>query len=248
MISPLHAPASALRRMTDRCKAISNLCLRAVGATALFSIGDDDVDEDVELEHDLDLVEAPARPISSVEVLIVIMVCKIEDLMSTVMYELVDELVNVDAGDADAKALVTERLTKKMMNSVSATVVLAEKPCGASYGFKMSAARGSVVVDADDIKFSAFFFGSSLPKRAEFERIFNSRNRTLLNAPSREEGFLKLVKWPRGGAQHVIVRNPAKVCARSRANCAKTCRVTVCANRSHTDVGQHQYETDGPSW
>ena len=113
MISPLHTPGSALKRLTDKCKALGNLCLRTVGATTLFSTGDDDVDEDVELEHDLDLVQAPARPISPIEVLLVYMVCKIEDLISTVIYELVNELVNIDAGDADAKALASQRLTKK---------------------------------------------------------------------------------------------------------------------------------------
>ena len=207
---------SALRRPTDKCKALGNLCLRAVGATALFSISDDDVDEDVELEHDLDLVPAPARPISPIEVLLVYMVCKIEDLISTVMYELADELANVDAGDADAKALASQRLTKKMISSVSATIVLGEKPCGETYGFKISAGKGAVAVDADGIKFAAFFFGSSLPKKATFERIFNPRNRTLQNRPSCQQGFLKFVKWPQGGANYVIAQNPAKVCAITR--------------------------------
>ena len=234
-MTPGRTPASALRRLTDKCKAIGNLCLRSVGANTLFNIGDDErVEEDVELEHDLSLTPAPSRPISPIEVLLVIMVCQIEDLISTVMGELADELVNVDAGDADAKADLSERLTNKMINSVYATIVMGANPGGEFYGAQISAGKGGVTVDADGcIKFAAVFFGSSLPKKPTFERIFNPRNRTLLERPSREADFLKLVKWPHGGCNYVIAQTPAKVCARDRANCAKTCRVMICANRSH---------------
>ena len=230
-----HTPGRALRRLTNKCKALGNLCLRTVGVNTLFSIGDDErVHEDVELEHDLSLMPAPSRPISPIEVLLVIMVCKIEDLISTVMGELADELVNADAGNADAKALASQRLTKKMITSVSATIMLGANPSGEFYGAQISAGKGGVTVDADGcIKFAAVFFGSSLPKRPTFERIFNPRNRTLQNLSSREADFLKLVKWPHGGCNYVIAQSPAKVCARSRANCAKTCRVIICANRSH---------------
>ena len=234
-MTPGRTPASALRRLTDKCKAIGNLCLRSVGANTLFNIGDDErVEEDVELEHDLSLTPAPSRPISPIEVLLVIMVCKIEDLISTVMGELADELVNVDAGDADAKADLSERLTDKMITSVSGAIMMGANPDGKFYGAHISAGKGGVTVDADGcIKFAAVFFGLSLPKRPTFERIFNPRNRTLLERPSREADFLKLVKWPQGGCNYVIANTPAKVCARDRANCAKTCRVMICANRSH---------------
>ena len=234
-MTPGRTPASALRRLTDKCKAIGNLCLRSVGANTLFNIGDDErVEEDVELEHDLSLTPAPSRPISPIEVLLVIMVCKIEDLISTVMGELADELVNVDAGDADAKADLSERLTNKMINSVYATIVMGANPGGEFYGAQISAGKGGVTVDADGcIKFAAVFFGSSLPKQPTFNQIFNPRNRTLRDRPSREADFLKLVKWPRGGCNYVIANTPAKVRARVRANCAKPCRVMICANRSH---------------
>jgi hypothetical protein len=206
-----------------------------VGANTLLSIGDDErVEEDVELEHDLSVMPAPSRPISPIEVLLVIMVCKIEDLISTVMGELADELVNVDAGDADAKADLSERLTEKMVTSVSATIVMGANPDGKFYGAQISAGKGGVTVDADgSIKFAAVFFGSSLPKQPTFKQIFNPNNRTLRDRPSREADFLKLVKWPRGGCNYVIANTPAKVRARSRANCAKTCRVIICANRLH---------------
>ena len=166
-MTPGRTPASALRRLTDKCKAIGNLCLRSVGANTLFNIGDDErVEEDVELEHDLSLTPAPSRPISPIEVLLVIMVCQIEDLISTVMGELADELVNVDAGDADAKADLSERLTGKMITSISGAIIMGANPNGTFYGAKISASKGGVTVDADgSIKFAVVFFGSSLPKK-----------------------------------------------------------------------------------
>jgi len=233
-MTPGRTAADALKRLTDKCKALGNLCLRSVGANTLFAIDDERVEEDVELEHDLSLAPVPDRPISPIEVLLVIMVCKIEDLISTVMGELADELVNVDAGDADAKADLSERLTGEMMTSVSATIIMGANPSGEFYGAHISAGKGGVTVDADGcIKFAAVFFGSSLPKKPTFKQIFNPRNRTLRDRPSREADFLKLVKWPRGGCNYVIANTPAKVCARSRANCTKTCRVIICANRLH---------------
>ena len=113
------------------------------------------MEEDAELEHDLSVMPAPDRPISPIGVLLAIMVCKIEDLISTVMGELADELVNVGAGDADTKADLSERLADKMVTSVSATIMMGANPSGEFYGAHISAGKGGVTVDADGcIKFA----------------------------------------------------------------------------------------------
>ena len=172
MISPGRTPGSALRRLTGGCKAIGNLCLRAVGATTLFSIGADDVDDDVELAHDLDLVPPPERRVTSPpEALLIVMERPIEDLITTVLYEYIDDVVNAE--DADRKEIACQLLTKTMMDSICATIVLSEKPGGESYGFKISAGKGGVDVDADGIKFAVIFLGSPLPKKAAFELILS---------------------------------------------------------------------------
>ena len=102
---------------------------------------------------------------------------------------------------------------------------MAQKPCGSYYNFKISASKGGVVVDADGIRFAAFFLGSSLPKKVKFDQIFKVGSRTFLELPSREEGFLKLMVWPRGGANYVISPNPNKVRAIPRSR--KLCKLSA---------------------
>ena len=224
MTSPDRSQGSALRRLTGKRKATGNLYLRDAGSTTLFGAGDEVVTRDVELVHDLDLAPTPARrPTSPPEVLLVTMECSIEDMNGTVLHDLVNNVVNV--GDADRKELACQTLTKKLMGSASATIMMAEKPCGASYGSKISASKGGVVVDADGIKFAAIFTGLALPNKATFDRIFKVGNRTLLEIASREEGFLKLMVWPRGGANYVISPNPNKVCAIPRSR--KLCKLSA---------------------
>ena len=108
-----------------------------------------------------------------------------------------------------------------MADSISATIVLAETPGGESYGFNISACKAGVDVTLGVIKFAVIFLGASLPNNAMFLRIFKPGARTLLNVPSREEGFLKLLVWPYGGAKGISNSNPTKVCAITRKLCKK---------------------------
>ena len=150
----------------------------------------------------------------------------VEDLNTTSVCDLLAD-VNT-APDADAKELALQTLVPKLVDSVTATIVMAQKPRGSYYNFKISASKGGVVVDADGIRFAAFFLGSSLPKRVKFDQIFKVGSRTFLELPSREEGFVKLMVWPRGGANYVASHNPGKVCAIARSQTVRSRRSRNC--------------------
>ena len=224
---------SALRRLTAKRPAYDNIFFRNADSTTLFGIGDDEVvTEDVELLHDLDAAPVPARlPTSPPEALLIAMEPPVDALNGTILSEHIDDVVNAE--DADRREIACQLLTKTMMDSVCATIVLSEKSGGESYGFKISAGKGGVVLDADSIKFAVIFLGSPLPKQPVFKLIFKPGNRTLLNVPSREEGFLKRMVWPFNGAKGAIAQNPAKVCAITRKLYKNLSRDCLCKPLTH---------------
>ena len=157
--------------------------------------------EDVELVDDLDVAPPPARRVTSPpDALVVIMEQHIDNLDGTILRTPIDDIVRIDAGDADRKESACRELTKTIVNLAKGAIVRSERSGGGNYDFKISASKGGVDVCASSIKFAVIFLGSDLPRKVEFGRIFKPGSRTLQAFPSREEGFLKLMVWPHGGA------------------------------------------------
>ena len=65
------------------------------------------------------------------EVLLLTVTSSVEDLITTCVYDLVDDVV-----DASAKALACQTLTTKLVDSVSATIVMCSKPARNSRGYR----------------------------------------------------------------------------------------------------------------
>ena len=116
MITPAPHSRHVLRRLTAQRPAYEHLHLRAADATTLSaSATAHPWTEDVELVHDLDVAPAPARRVTSPPgALVVTMEAPIEDLDGTILQTPIDDLVNVDAGDADRKRARLPELTKTM--------------------------------------------------------------------------------------------------------------------------------------
>ena len=162
------------------------------------------------------------------------------------MHTPIDDLVRIDAGDADRKISACRELTKTIVNSVKSAIVRSERSGGGTYDFKISASKGGVAVCANSIKFAVIFIGSGLPKKVEFGRIFKPGSRTLQDFPSRESEFLKLMVWPHDGAKGISNSNPAKVCAITRKLYKNLSRDYLCT--VHTDVGKLRSDTEEGAW
>ena len=157
--------------------------------------------EDVELVDDLDVAPPPERRVTSrPDALVVTMDEHIDTLDGTILRTLIDDIVRIDAGDADRKESACRELTKTIVNSVKSAIVRSMRAGGNYYGFTITASKGGVDVCANSIKFAVIFLGSGLPKKVEFGRIFKPGSRTLQDFPSRESEFLKLMVWPHDGA------------------------------------------------
>ena len=243
-----HTRADILRELTAKKPVYNRLHFRDAGATTPFGVGDNTpVATDVELVDDLDMAPSPERlPTRPPDALVVTMEQHIEELDGTILQTPIDDLVRIDAGDADRKASACRELTKMIVNSVKSAIVTSMRAGGNYYDFTISASKGGVDVCANSIKFAVIFLGSGLPKRVEFGRIFKPGNRTLLDFPSRESEFLKLMVWPHDGAKGISNPNPAKVCAITRKlykNLSRDCLCTV-----HTDVGKLRSDTEEGAW
>jgi hypothetical protein len=243
-----HTAAAILRELTAKKPVYNRLHFRAAGATTAFGVGDNTpVATDVELVDDLDMARPPERlPTRPPDALVVTMEQHIDNLDGTILRNPIDDIVRIDAGDADRKASACRELTKLIVNSVKSVIVTSMRAGGDYYDFTISASKGGVNVCANNIKFAVIFLGFGLPKKVEFLRIFKPTNRTLQSLPSRESEFLKLMVWPHDGAKGISNSNLAKVCAITRKlykNLSRDCLCTV-----HTDVGKLRRETEEGAW
>ena len=242
-----HTSAEVLRQLTAQRPVYDRLHFRAAGATTPFADDVALVTEDVELVDDLDVAPPPERlPTRPPDALVVTMEQHIDNLDGTILRTPIDDIVRIDAGDADRKASACRELTKMIVNSVKSAIVTSMRAGGDYYDFTISASKGGVDVCANSIKFAVIFLGSGLPKKVEFGRIFKPGSRTLQDFPSRESEFLKLMVWPHDGAKGISNSNLAKVCAITRKlykNLSRDCLCTV-----HTDVGKLRRETEEGAW
>ena len=218
-LSPLHTYGSAEKKLTsEHLLPLGHLFLEDADTRGTLFRDDGDFDTDVELRQNLSLNNTPLDPDKRTAPLLVHGEWTKIELQGTSTQPFIDAHDNADVAAAVAcvKALFDE-----LTNEFSAALGSSMKKKNIANHFKVTSARGGVVVTFNGVKFAVCMLGPCLPKLDDLARILKKPN---------VPGHIKKIEWMKGGALGMtsmsIKKNPEKVCT-TRCRVIR-CRVIRC--------------------
>ena len=204
-LSPLHSDGSALKKLRSEHPApLGHLYLEDVNTRGTPFGGDGDFDKDVELKQNLSLNNTPLDPDKRTAPLLVHGEWTKIELQGTSIQPFVDAHDN--AADAAAAVACVKALFDEFTNEFSGTVSSSMKKKDIPNHFKVTSARGGVVVSVNGVKYAVCMLGPCLPKLDDLTRILKKPN-----VPD----HIKKIHWMTGGSHGMtnmpIKKNPEKV-------------------------------------
>ena len=203
-LSPLHRYGSAWKKLCTEWPVLEQLYLEDENTRGTPFGGDDDFDTDIVLKQNLSLNNTALDPDKRTAPLLVHGEWPKIELQGTSIQPFVDAHDN--AADAAAAVACVKALFDEFTNEFSGTVSSSMKKMNVANKYKVTSARGGVVVSDNEVKYAVCMLGPCLPKLDDLARILKKPN---------VPGHIKKIEWMKGGALGMtsmsIKKNPDKV-------------------------------------
>ena len=203
-LTPLHSHGSAAKKLKSEYPVLEQVYFEDVNTRGTPFGGDGDFDTDIVLKQNLSLNNTPLDPDKRTAPLLVHGEWTKIALQGTSIQPFVDAHDN--AADAAAAVACVKALFDEFTNEFSGTVNSSMKKKDIPNHFKVTSARGGVVVSANGVKYTVCMLGPCLPKLDDLARIPKKPN---------VPGHIKKIVWMPGGSHGMtnmsIKKNPEKV-------------------------------------
>jgi len=202
--SPLHSHGSAAKKLKSKHPVLDQLYLEDVNTRGTLFGGDGDFDTGIVLKQNLSLNNTALDPDKRTAPLLVHGEWTKIELQGTSIQPFVDAHDN--AADAAAAVACVKALFDEFTNEFSAALGSSMKKKDITNHFKVTSARGGVVVSDNGVKYAVCMLGPCLPKLDDLTRILKKPN---------VSDHMKKIVWMTGGSHGMtnmsIKKNPEKV-------------------------------------